>query len=85
MAYQLRRDSISARFRRLVRRAGLPPISIHGLRHTSGTIALLSAVPLHVVAGRLGHDPVVLLRTYAHLLPASGRGAADRIGAALYG
>jgi hypothetical protein len=28
-------------------------------------------VPLHIVAGRLGDDPTILLGVYAHLLPRS--------------
>jgi len=78
-------DAISARFRRAVAKLDVPALSIHGTRHTSGTIALASGVPLHVVAARLGHDPAILLKVYAHVLPASGRDAAARIGAALFG
>jgi integrase len=81
----LRPDSVSGRFERLVGGTDLPKISLHGLRHTSGTIALDNGTPLHIVASRLGHNPAVLLTVYAHRLPQSGRDAADRIGAAIYG
>jgi integrase len=80
-----RPDGLSKRFATLVERSGLPPIRLHDLRHTSATLALLAGVPVHVVASRLGHDPAVCLRTYAHFLPSSGAEAAARVGAAIYG
>ncbi len=76
---------VSNRFDRIVAKLDIPRISLHGTRHTCGTILVLAGVPINVVAARLGHDPAILLRTYAHVLPQSGRDAADRIGAALYG
>jgi integrase len=45
------------------------PVRLHDLRHSHGTILLGKGVPIHEVAGRLGHDAAVLLRTYAHRLP----------------
>lgn len=47
----------------------LPPIRLHDLRHVHATMLLQAAVPVHVVAARLGHaDPAVTLRVYAHVL-----------------
>ena len=47
----------------------LPPARLHDLRHLHATTLLLAAVPVHVVAARLGHaDPAVTLRVYAHVL-----------------
>jgi len=45
------------------------PVRLHDLRHSHGTILLSKGVPIHEVAGRLGHDAAVLLKTYAHRLP----------------
>ena len=46
----------------------LPPvIRLHDLRHSHGTQLYLDGHPLKVIAERLGHDEVVLLRTYTHL------------------
>jgi integrase len=82
----LRPDTTSARFERAVAGTGAPTIRLHDLRHTSATLLLLAGVPVHVVAARLGHsDPAITLRTYSHLLPTSGKDAAARLGAALYG
>jgi integrase len=53
----------------LVAGASLPRIRLHDLRHLHATTLLLSGVPVHVVAARLGHtDPAVTLRVYAHVL-----------------
>ena len=37
----------------------------HNLRGTHETLLLDTGVPVHVVAARCGHDPAVLLRSYA--------------------
>lgn len=50
--------------------AGVAPLRIHDLRHT--TAALLIAQGAHVkeIAERLGHSsPVVTMTVYAHILP----------------
>lgn len=78
-----RPGTISERFARYRKAAGIPVGSIHVLRHTSATIALTAGVPLHVVAARLGDDPKTVLSTYAHLLPHSDAMAADAVAAAI--
>ncbi|WP_425564102.1 tyrosine-type recombinase/integrase [Nonomuraea longicatena] len=41
----------------------------HDLRHLHATTLLLAGVPVHVVAGRLGHaDPSITLRVFAHVV-----------------
>jgi integrase len=45
----------------------LPHARLHDLRHIHATTLLLSGVPVHVVAARLGHaDPAITLRVYAN-------------------
>lgn len=57
--------------------AGLTP---HGLRHGVATRLLESGVPVHVVAGVLGHStPAVTLRSYAHSVAAGERAALQRL------
>jgi integrase len=58
------------------------PISFHGLRH-SNAIALLTSGVVKTAAARLGHNPALLLNTYAHFVPSADRSAADRLAAAL--
>lgn len=48
-------DMVSRRFMDLSRRAGLPRIVLHGLRHTSATHALAAGVDVTIVSKRLGH------------------------------
>jgi integrase len=65
--------TVSSRFKALVRAAGLPPVTLHALRHAHGTLCLEQGMPIHVVPQRLGHDPAMLLRVYAH----AGDGSQD--------
>jgi integrase len=72
---------ITHRFRRLVRSLPLPTIRLHDARHTHATLLLQAGVPIKVAAERLGHANItVTLDTYAHVLPAMDRDAADRFG-----
>lgn len=57
-------------FKRLLKKAGLPDIRFHDLRHTAATLMLLNGIPLIVVSRRLGHSkPSVTLDIYGHYLP----------------
>lgn len=48
----------------------LPPIPLHGLRHTRATLALQMDVHPRVVQERLGHSNIAItLQTYSHVLP----------------
>jgi integrase len=49
---------ISMAFQQLRRRAGLPQIPLHGLRHTYASVALSSGINPRIVSGRLGHSTV---------------------------
>jgi integrase len=56
----------------------LPHARLHDLRHLHATTLLLSGVPAHVVAARLGHaDPAITLRVYAHVIRSAEAAAAD--------
>jgi integrase len=56
-----------------LRRADVPVIRWHDLRHTHATLLLNAGRPLHEVARRLGHTPEMCLSTYAHLLRQQGQ------------
>ncbi len=56
--------------------AKIRPGRLHDVRHSHATL-LTAAVPVHIVAARLGHSsPVVTLSVYAHVLPTSDGQAA---------
>ena len=54
---------------RLCRKAGVPMISVHGLRHTHASILLYSGVSIASVARRLGHASMTTTqKTYLHII-----------------
>lgn len=68
----------------LLKRAGLPRIRFHDLRHTAATLLLLEGVHPKVVQERLGHSQIsITLDTYSHVLPSMGRDAANKLDALL--
>jgi integrase len=70
-------ERVSKWFDQRVRRAGLPRLSFHGLRHSYVTMLLRAGQPLHVVARRAGHSsPNVTSAVYAHVLPGDDEEAA---------
>lgn len=77
----LRPESYTDEFQRLRSRAGLRRITLHGLRHTAGSLMLTRGIPVHIVAAWLGHDPRVLVSIYAHAKTDDLRAA----GASLFG
>jgi len=71
------------RWRRLRERAGLDGLRFHDLRGTYATLALARGVPAKALADVLGHDPAVLLRTYAGPIEGGRDAIAAAIGEAL--
>ena len=71
---------ITRSFGRLVERAALPHLSLHGLRHSWATSALLAGVPIKVVLDRLGHSSSrITLDTYTASVPALDAQAAELV------
>ena len=57
-------------FKPLLKRAGLPQIRFHDLRHTRATLLLIKNVNPKVVSEMLGHSSIAItLDTYSHVLP----------------
>lgn len=73
-------------FKPLLRRADLPMIRFHDLRHSAATLMLANGVNPKVVAEMLGHSSVTTtLNTYAHVLPTMQEDAARRLDSVLRG
>lgn len=71
-------------FKRILRKAGLPNIRFHDLRHTAASLMLQSGIHPKVVQERLGHADISLtLNTYSHITPALQSDAAETIAALL--
>jgi integrase len=78
-------DVITRSFGRLVDKAGLPALTLHGLRHSWATSALLAGVPIKVVSDRLGHSSSrITIDVYTASVPALDAQAAETV-AALFG
>ena len=64
-------------FKPLLRRAGLPDIRFHDLRHTCATLLLTKGVHPKIVSEMLGHSSVsITLDVYSHVIPGLGDAAA---------
>jgi len=70
----------------LLRRAGLPVIRFHDLRHTAATLLLSQGVNAKVVSEMLGHSDIsITLGIYAHVLPDMQQHAAEAMNRILEG
>ena len=75
---------LTMRFSNFVRSKGLPPITLHGLRHSFATVASAQGVPLFDISKALGHStPATTGRIYTHLVDQLHTGALDAVAAAL--
>lgn len=75
-----RPDGVTSRFDTVRRRAGLPTVRLHDLRHFVVTVLLANGVDVGTVTDRVGYrNPNVMLTTYRHFVPAADRRAADVI------
>jgi integrase len=74
---KLRRPrDVTRGFKNRAAKLGFPNLRLHDLRGTHETLLLDAGVPVHVVAARCGHDPAVLLRSYAKRTRKPDRSAA---------
>jgi integrase len=72
----LRRGWASEHFKALVRKAGLPPVRFHDLRHGTGTMLLAAGQPIKVISEILGHATSAF--TAACLSPVPGSSHAEK-------
>ena len=77
-----RKNVLSRSFKPLLKRAGLPDVRFHDLRHTYATELLTSGADPKVIQAQLGHSKIgVTLDTYAHLVPSLAKGAVAKLDA----
>lgn len=58
----------------------LPPITLHGLRHTWATLALGAGIDIKIVSERLNHSSTNITREiYTHVMPPMQSDAAERV------
>ena len=81
----LNRHNLAYRsFKPLLKRAGLPNIRFHELRHTCATLLLSSGVHAKFLQELLRHSTIsITLATYSHVLPGMSDGLATAMDEAL--
>lgn len=73
-------------FKKILDRAGLPPIRPYDLRHTCATLLLAAGEHPKVVSERLGHSSTVMtMDVYSHVLPDMQQAAAEKLELMLFG
>lgn len=78
--------NVVRRLKAMLKRSGLPDVTLYALRHTAATLALAAGVPAKVVSEQLGHASTAFtMDTYAHVLPSMQDEAAARVEALLLG
>jgi integrase len=82
----LHAGSISQQFAVRVRRAGVPKLRMHDLRHTHASLMLAAGVHPKVVSDRLGHSSIsITLDLYSHVTPGLDEQAAERAAGLVFG
>ena len=77
-------DSVLHMLHRVLKRAGLPKVRFHDLRHTFATMALQNGVDVKTVSSMLGHYSAgFTLDTYAHVTTDAQLKAAQAMGSIL--
>jgi len=62
--------------------AGLAPLRIHDLRHTTASLAIAAGADVKMLQTMLGHASAVMtLDRYGHLMPGRAQDVADRLDA----
>jgi integrase len=77
---RLHPDTITRRFNRLVDRAGLRRITLHGVRHSYATVSVDAGINPKILSERIGHSDVgFTMRTYVQRSPGLDKDAAATI------
>lgn len=73
----INRENFRRSFRAICKRAGVPPIRPHDMRHTNATVLLSRGEDLAVVSERLGHHALTMTLKYTHVVATGKRKAAQ--------
>lgn len=74
----LKPQYVTRLFDRLRIEAGLPQMTLHGLRHMHASLMIAAGAPLAVISKRLGHSSVSITSDiYGHLIGSASRDAAN--------
>ena len=72
-------STITHTFGKIIKRAGLPTLRFHDLRHTHASLMLKQGVHPKIVSERLGHSSIgITLDTYSHVMAGRQEAAALR-------
>lgn len=73
-------SGLDSAWRRAVTDSGLPPITLHGCRHTCGAAAVRAGVAMRILQDIMGHNTeTVTAQIYAHVDTRAQRAALDSI------
>ena len=73
-------DAVTHDFQSVVRRAELPHLTFHGLRHAHATLMLTAGVHPKIVSERLGHSNIsITMDIYSHVMPGMQEAAAQAV------
>ena len=72
--------TLKSTWRRVMRRAGLPDLRLHDLRHSYASRALAQGESLTIIGKLLNHAQIQSTARYAHLMADAEKAAAARVG-----
>ena len=73
-------STLESRFKRLLKKACLPDMRFHDLRHSAATILLKMGVHPKQVQELLGHSSITItMDRYSHLFPSMQRDMMERL------
>lgn len=73
-------DTLTTWFSGFVKRNGLPPVTLHSLRHTNATLLIAAGVNVKTVSAHLGHSTIATTgNIYAHAIQSAEAAAAEAL------
>lgn len=73
-------STVTNHFRTIIQKNNLPPVTVHGLRHTNATLMIYNGTNIKTVSARLGHSDVSTTSDiYAHAIKTADEMAAEAL------